>query len=163
MVSSILLAHAIAKHALNYTVPFVSDPCSFAECQTITLLWVTEICLWQRVRNIIYILTIWVIWSLQANRILSQVAGLSIRNTPSSPLSFLADPIASLMAKNTEAARKSGGSPTACIKQNETIIHVVASTSPLITFEEKMALGLGVRSIKETLNWRGMSELEGIL
>lgn len=68
------------------------------------------------------------------------------------------------MAKNTEAARKSGGSPTACVKQNETyIIHVVASTPPLITFEENMALGLGVRSIKETLNWRGMSELEGIL
>ena len=59
--------------------------------------------------------TILVNWSLHANRILSQVAGLSIRNTSSSPLSFLADAIASLMAKNTEAARKRGGSPTACI------------------------------------------------
>ena len=52
-------------------------------------------------------------WSVQAIRILSQVAGLSIKNTPSSSLSFLADAIASLMAKNTEAARNSGGSPTA--------------------------------------------------
>ena len=33
------LAHAIAiryKHVLNYATLFVSDPCSFAECWTIT-------------------------------------------------------------------------------------------------------------------------------
>lgn len=51
--------------------------------------------------------------SKQAIRILSGVAGLSRGNQSSHPISALAALIASLMAKNTDDARKNGGSPTA--------------------------------------------------
>ena len=60
---------------------------------------------------------------MQAMRILSGVAGLSNENQSSYPSSALAAAMASLMAKNTEEARKNGGSPTA--------------------LEEWMALGFG--------------------
>lgn len=51
--------------------------------------------------------------SSQVLRILSGVAGLSNLKGPLRPDSFLAAVMASLMAKNTEAARKRGGSPIA--------------------------------------------------
>lgn len=51
--------------------------------------------------------------SAQAIRILSGVAGLSRGNQPWNPDSALAAIIASLIAKNTDEARKNGGSPTA--------------------------------------------------
>lgn len=46
-------------------------------------------------------------------QIRSGVAGLSRGNQPPKPASALADAMASLMAKNTDEARKKGGSPTA--------------------------------------------------
>jgi len=51
--------------------------------------------------------------SKQAIRILSGVAGLSRGNQSLYPISALAAMMASLMANNTEDARKNGGSPTA--------------------------------------------------
>ena len=45
----------------------------------------------------------------------SQVAGLSSLKILVSPRSALAAAMASLMAKKTDAARKRGGSPTACV------------------------------------------------
>lgn len=51
--------------------------------------------------------------SMQAIRIRSGVAGVSSGNHSVRPHSDLAAAIASLMAKNTEDARKKGGSPTA--------------------------------------------------
>ena len=49
----------------------------------------------------------------QAMRMRSGVAGLSRPKCPVSPCCCRAARTASLMAKNTEAAQKSGGSPTA--------------------------------------------------
>ena len=61
-----------------------------------------------------FILTCWVNSSLQANRIRSAVAGESNRKFPIRPDSFRAYPIESWIAKKTEEAKNSGGSPTAC-------------------------------------------------
>ena len=49
----------------------------------------------------------------------SQVAGLSIWKGLLSPASSRAAFMASWMAKNTDAARNNGGSPTACNKYNK--------------------------------------------
>lgn len=54
-----------------------------------------------------------VMWSTQDIRIFSAVAGAFNRKCPAIPASRLADPMAFLMAKNTEADKNSGGSPTA--------------------------------------------------
>ena len=53
-------------------------------------------------------------WSPQAIRIFSTVAGLLKAKFPVSPASFRAADTASLMAKSTDAAKNSGGSPIAC-------------------------------------------------
>jgi hypothetical protein len=60
-----------------------------------------------------HILTLAVISSSQAIRIQAAVAGESSLNIPFSPLSILAAVMASFIAKNTDEARKRGGSPTA--------------------------------------------------
>lgn len=55
-----------------------------------------------------------VIRSSHAILIRAQDAGASNSNSGETPLSKRADLIASFIAKNTDAARNSGGSPTAC-------------------------------------------------
>lgn len=49
----------------------------------------------------------------QRERYLSEDAGLFRRKKAASPWSFLAEAMASLIAKNAEDAMKNGGSPTA--------------------------------------------------
>lgn len=66
-----------------------------------------------KTRTYILALTCFVNSSTQAMRIRSQVAGLFSLKRPVSPLSNRAAVMASLMAKNTDAARNNGGSPTA--------------------------------------------------
>jgi hypothetical protein len=61
-------------------------------------------------------ITLAVIWSAHARRIRSTVAGESSLNRPSSPVSFLADAIAFLIAKKMEEARNKEGSPVPYIK-----------------------------------------------
>ena len=63
--------------------------------------------------------TCFVRWSEQAILMRSQVAGLSIWKGLLSPASSRAAFMASWMAKNTDAARNNGGSPTACNKYNK--------------------------------------------
>ena len=63
--------------------------------------------------------TCFVRWSEQAILMRSQVAGLSIWKGLLSPASSRAAFMASWMAKNTDAARNNGGSPTACSKYNK--------------------------------------------
>jgi hypothetical protein len=53
---------------------------------------------------------------MQAIRIEAAVAGESNLKYPSSLISLRAFLIASFIAKNTDEAKKSGGSPTACKK-----------------------------------------------
>jgi hypothetical protein len=73
----------------------------------------------------------------------SQVAGVCNWKGVVMPLSARLALTASLIANNTEAARKRGGSPTA--------------------LEEKMAFGLLVLSRSVTFSSTGMSEQAGIL
>jgi hypothetical protein len=60
-----------------------------------------------------YVFTLAVISSSQAIRIRAAVAGESSLKVPFSPLSDLADVMASLIAKKIDEARNRGGSPTA--------------------------------------------------
>lgn len=62
-------------------------------------------------------------------RILSTVAGLSSGKDPWRPDSALAAAMASLRAKKTEAARRSGGSPTACGQYNYYVIAIEKNNS----------------------------------
>lgn len=57
------------------------------------------------------------ILSSQAIRIRADVAGESKRNSKDAPASRRASLIASLMAKNADDARNSGGSPTAFLSK----------------------------------------------
>jgi hypothetical protein len=68
-----------------------------------------------------HLFTLTVISSSQAIRIRAAVAGESSLNAPVTPLSILAAVMASLIAKKTDEARNRGGSPTACMKEDENI------------------------------------------
>lgn len=70
---------------------------------------------WLDVNILIFVknITVSVIESTQAILIRAHVAGTSNENSAETPASIRADLIASLMAKKTDAAKNSGGSPTA--------------------------------------------------
>ncbi len=90
----------------------------------------------------------------------SQVAGVSITNSSLFPASLLAALTASTMAKNTDAARNKGGSPTA---YGSDFINAVQTPFLQPTLEEKIASGFGALPSRATRKSRGMSWHEGIL
>ena len=60
----------------------------------------------------------------QASLTLSQVSGESNLNSDLIPADPLADSIADFIAKNTEAASDTGGSPVACVEKKEMLCWV---------------------------------------
>jgi len=93
----------------------------------------------------------------------SQVAGLSINKGSVSPASLRAAFTASWMAKNTDAARNNGGSPTACNTNKLSIEDTTRKALLSHTLDEKIALGLGALPNSATRKSIGMSWQEGIL